>query len=108
MERYTHLKNLLAEVSDVPDDSILSRTVHDDHQLRVVMFNFAAGQDLSEHTSKSAAVLLFLNGEAEVTLGDDALEATTGTFVHMTPHLPHSIVAKSPTTMLLMMLKSQA
>ena len=108
MEDYVYFKALADEVSDVPKDSILSRTIHDDDQLKVVMFRFAEGQDLSEHTSKYAAVLLFLDGEADVTLGDDRLEATTGTFVHMTPHLPHSIVAKMSTTMLLMMLKGQA
>jgi len=51
------------------------------------------------------AVLYFLQGEAKLTLGDDTLEVKPGTWVHMAKGLRHSILAKTPVVMLLMLLK---
>ena len=105
MELYSYFQSLMNDSDDVPADSILSQSIHDDEHMKVVKFTFAAGQELSEHTSTYAAVLFFLKGEADVTLGDDHKEAEVGTFVHMTPRLPHSIKAKTNVVMVLMMLK---
>ena len=51
------------------------------------------------------AVLHFLQGEAKLTLGDDTVEARPGTWVHMAKGLRHSIQAKTPVVMLLLLLK---
>jgi quercetin dioxygenase-like cupin family protein len=51
------------------------------------------------------AVLHFLQGEARLTLGDDTLEAKAGSWVHMPKGLRHSIQAKTPVVMLLLLLK---
>jgi len=39
-------------------------------------------------------------------LGEDEFAAQAGTWVHMEPRLPHSIEAKTPLVMLLLMLKA--
>jgi len=49
------------------------------------------------------AVLHFLQGEAKLTLGDDTVEARPGTWVHMAKGLRHSIQAKTPVVMLLLL-----
>lgn len=103
---YVYFENLLDEGRDVPEGGILSRTLHDDERVRVVLFSFAPGEELSEHTSTHAAVLQFIGGEADVTVGGDAVSAQAGTFIHMIPNLPHSIRAQTPVVMLLMMLKA--
>jgi hypothetical protein len=43
--------------------------------------------------------------EAKLTLGDDIVEARPGTWVHMPAGLRHSIQAKTPVVMLLLVLK---
>lgn len=101
---YTFLKDLQAEVP-VPENGILSRTVFNDDSLKIVAFGFSAGQELSAHTAPMAAVLYFVSGEAELTLGEDKQAAQAGTVVHMSPKLVHGILAKTPTVMMLMMLK---
>jgi quercetin dioxygenase-like cupin family protein len=88
-----------------PEKGILSRTLHNDDRFKVVLFGFAQGEELSEHTASMPAILHFLQGEAKLTLGDDSIEAKPGTWVHMTKGLRHSIQAKSPVIMLLMLLK---
>lgn len=50
-------------------------------------------------------MLVFVKGEANVGLGDDVQEAHAGTWVHMPANLKHSIRAKTPVVMLLVLLK---
>jgi quercetin dioxygenase-like cupin family protein len=104
---YTHFADLAAEV-EPPADGTLSRTLYQDDGLKVVLFGFAAGQELSEHTASTPAIMHFLRGDAEVTLGADCVEAKAGTWVHMTAQLPHSIRATSPSVMLLLLLKESS
>lgn len=92
---------------DIPDDAILSRTLLDTPGLRLVLFRFAAGQELSEHTASVPAVIQIISGEARLTLGDTTHDASAGAFAYMPANLPHAIYAKSPLTMLLQMHKLQ-
>jgi quercetin dioxygenase-like cupin family protein len=103
---YTFIPSLFEQLPEIPADTIVSRTVYDDAQVKVVLFGFAPGQELSEHTAAQAAVLYFLGGEAGLTLGSEALDVQAGTWVHMPARLPHSIKARTPVQMLLYLLKS--
>ena len=102
---YTFFADILALLPEVPADSILSRTVFDGPDMKGTLFGFAAGQELSEHTASRAAVLHFLKGDAQLTLGQETFDAVPGSWVHMPPHLPHSIVAREPTVMLLLLMR---
>ena len=101
---YTHFSDLAKEAQP-PDKGTLSRTLFTDDRLKVVLFGFAQGEELSEHTASMPACLHFLQGEAKLTLGDDTVEATPGTWVHMATGLRHSIQAQTPVVMLLLLLK---
>jgi quercetin dioxygenase-like cupin family protein len=101
---YTHILDLVKE-AEPPADGILSRTIYQDDQVKVVVFGFGQGQELSEHTASKPAMLFFVKGEATVGLGDDRKEAQAGSWVHMPAGLKHSIKAKTPVVMLLVLLK---
>jgi quercetin dioxygenase-like cupin family protein len=101
---YTHFSDLAKEIQP-PDKGILSRTLHNDDRLKAVIFGFGRGEELSEHTASIPAILHFLQGEAKLTLGDDMLDAKPGTWVHMPTGMRHSIQAKTPVVMLLLLLK---
>lgn len=51
------------------------------------------------------AIMHFVQGEARVTLGNDTIDAQPNTWVHMPAHLPHSIHARTPVIMLLLLLR---
>jgi quercetin dioxygenase-like cupin family protein len=102
---YTLLTDLAGQV-EAPTDGTLSRTIYHDERLKVVLFGFSAGQELSEHTSSTPAIMHFLLGESDVTLGPDKVAANAGAWIHMPAQLPHSIRAKTPVVMLLTLLKS--
>lgn len=104
MTNYTHILDLVKE-AEPPADGILSRTIFQDDRVKVVIFGFGQGQELSEHTASKPAMLHFVKGEATVGLGNDFQEAQAGTWVHMPAGLKHSIKAKTPVIMLLVLLK---
>jgi quercetin dioxygenase-like cupin family protein len=95
---------LIKEI-EVPQRGILSRTLHNDDDVKVVLFGFSAGHELSAHTAPMPASLYFLEGEADLTLGEDRTVVKAGAFAHMPPNLKHGIVARTPLVMLLIMMK---
>jgi quercetin dioxygenase-like cupin family protein len=103
---YTFIENLQEQIPDIPADSIISRTFHEDERLKAILFGFAAGQELSEHTASQPAILYFVKGEADLTLGGDSMAARAGTWAHMPARLAHSVHAKTPVVMLLLLFKA--
>ncbi len=99
---YTVINDLPALISIQPD-SIVSRTFCNGDRLKAIMFGFDAGQELSEHTSNQTAIIQIVQGEATITLGDDRHELSAGSWLHMPPHLKHSVYADTPLLMLLLM-----
>jgi quercetin dioxygenase-like cupin family protein len=95
----------LAQEMEPPADGTLSRTMFQDERLKAVLFGFAAGQELSEHTASTPAIMHFFSGEADVTLGSEAIVAKGGAWIHMPAKMTHSIRAKTAVVMLLLLLK---
>ncbi|MBI3957965.1 MAG: cupin domain-containing protein [Chloroflexi bacterium] len=102
---YVAIADLRALLSAIGPESIVSRTIFNEAAGRAILFGFAPGQELSEHTAAMAAILHILEGHATLTLGGDAMEAAPGALVYMTPNLPHSVYAHDQVVMLLTMLK---
>ncbi len=103
-ESYSFFASLEAE-AQIPENGILSRTLYNDDHVKVLIFGFAAGQELSAHTAPMAASLYFVRGEATLTLGADVRDVKEGSFAYMPPALVHGIAAKTPLVMLLSMYK---
>jgi len=95
----------LASAIAVGEGQTVSKPLFQDDSIKIVLFGFAEGQELSEHTATVPAILHFTSGKAAVTLGSETIEAGPGTLVHMPAHLRHSIVAQTETRMLLFLLK---
>jgi len=99
-------QNLQDEITQIQPDSIISRTLFNNDRLKVVLFGFAPGQELSEHTASMPAVLHILDGEAHLTLGGEEKYAAPGSWAYMPANLPHSVYAQTSLYMLLLMLKN--
>ena len=101
---FTQFSDLAKEV-EPPEDGILTRTLFNDDHVKAVLFGFGQGEELSEHTAAMPAILHFIQGEATLTLGEETVEAQPGTWIHMPANLQHSVHAKTPVVMLLLLLK---
>ncbi len=95
----------LATAIEIPEKGTLSLTLHQDDHTKLVLFGFAQGQELSEHTAAVPAIIQQISGEAQWKLGDQIINAIPGTLSHMPANLPHSIAATKPCVMLLTLLK---
>jgi quercetin dioxygenase-like cupin family protein len=102
---YFFTQDILSEIQ-VPQKGILSHTLYNDEQAKIILFGFAAGEVLSDHTAPMPAMIQILSGEVTLTLGPDRCEAVSGCLVYMEPQLTHGVVAKTPTMMLLTLLKA--
>ncbi len=106
MSEFVYFEDLTTLLGDLQPDSIISRTLHGDDDVKAVLFGFDAGQELSEHTAALPASIFVLRGEATLTLGGERRQARPGTWVHMPPHMPHTVVAHTPLIMLLLLYRA--
>lgn len=89
------------------DDSVVSKTLLNKADGNLTLFSFDSGQGLSEHTSPYDAVVQIVDGEAQLTIGGQAVTASAGELVIMPAHVPHSLHAEQPFKMLLIMIRSK-
>jgi quercetin dioxygenase-like cupin family protein len=102
---YTLVESVPSSV-ETPASGILSKVLFSDDAMRVTAFAFAAGEEMTDHTSTMEATLHFLEGEAEVTLGDDTVSVQAGGWVQMNAGLVHGIRAVTAVKMLLVLLRA--
>jgi quercetin dioxygenase-like cupin family protein len=81
--------------------AVVSKVVHRGDGMNVTVFGFDAGEELTEHQAARAAVVQVLFGRLRLTVDGEELELVPGSWLHMTPGTPHSLVATEPTIMLL-------
>jgi len=95
---------LAAETQFAPN-GIVSRTLLRAPNGRVVLFGFAEGQELTEHTSTQHATIQILSGECEFFLGGKPRALKAGDLLYMPPNLPHAVKATKQFSMLLTLMK---
>jgi len=88
-------------------NGIVSRTLLRTERTRVVLFGFAEGQELTEHTSTQSAVVQILSGDCEFSLAGKPHPAKAGDLIYMPPNLPHAVRATSQFSMLLTLSKPE-
>lgn len=92
----------LPEAVQVSPAGIVSRTVLQTPELRVVLFAFDAGQELTAHTSRRRAVVQVLSGNCEFRFAGAWHRLVAGTLLHLPPDHPHAVRASDgPFSMLL-------
>lgn len=102
--QHVYVPDLGAEVT-IPEEGTLSRTLHRDELVRLVVFGFDEGQELTEHTSASAAVVQVVSGS--VTVGVEGEERRMGpaAWLLLPPGMPHSLRALEPSVVLLTLVR---
>lgn len=104
---YAYIADLNDRI-EIPSEGILSRTLFQDADVKLVLFGFSAGQELSEHTASRPAAILVLRGTARLLLGEDQVQAGPGAWIHMPAGLRHAVRAESPLAMLLVLMSPAA
>jgi quercetin dioxygenase-like cupin family protein len=97
----------LTDETKFAPNGIVSRTLLRTANSRVVLFGFAEGQELTEHTSTQHAVVQILSGECEFSLGGKPHAVKAGDLIYMPPNLPHALKATTQFSMLLTLSKPE-
>ena len=100
------IPDLLAEAPPV-ERGIHSQTLDDDPDLRLVLFSFAPGEELSEHTASRPAVVHVLDGSGVAVVGGEEHAVAAGAWFRMPARMPHSIKATTPLRMALYLLAGE-
>ncbi len=88
------------------DGSVVSRTLVNKSTGTVTLFAFDEGQSLSEHTAPYDALVVMLDGEADITVAGNTVRAHAGDLVMMPANSPHALVAMTRYKMMLTMIRS--
>lgn len=90
------------------EQGIVSRALITTPTMRVTLFGFAEGQELTEHASSSRAIIQVLSGRSEWTVAGARMDIAAGEVLHMPPGTRHAVRANEPFSMLLTLVKEGA
>ncbi len=88
------------------DGAIVSRVLLKGPAGSVTVFAFDAGQELSEHTAPYEALILMLDGEAEVQVSGEPHRVVAGDALLLPANAPHAVKATTRFKMILTMMRS--
>lgn len=88
------------------DGSVVSRLLIDKPAGTVTIFAFDEGQGLSEHTAPYHAMVLILDGEADILIANDSNKMKAGEIIVMPANVPHALKAITKFKMMLTMVKA--
>ena len=94
-----------AELIDIQPGGVVSRTVVKKKTGTVTVFAFDAEEGLSEHTTPFDALIMSLEGEAEITISGSAHHIGTGDIIRLPAGEPHAVKAITPFKMILTMIR---
>lgn len=94
------------ELVSYQEGSVVSRTLIKKGAGTVTLFAFAAGEGLSEHTAPFDALVHIIEGEAEVTVGDENRIVSAGQMIILPANEPHALHAGRPFKMMLTMIRA--
>src|SRR3954467_756995 len=96
----------LAALLEHQEKSIVSRVLLKNPGGTITLFAFAKGEGLSEHTAPFDALVLGVEGEAEIQISEQKHRLQEGETITMPARQPHAVHALSDFKMLLVMIKT--
>jgi len=90
----------LIEVLKTDPERIRPTLLHNSTQMRVVLFGFEPGQEMSPHTAPSEICFHIVEGAGTVLVGEEEQEVGAGAIVFCPPDVLHGIKARQRMTVL--------
>jgi Uncharacterized conserved protein, contains double-stranded beta-helix domain len=98
---------LVTDLLQYQDGSIVSRVLLKNKGGTVTLFAFDQGEGLSEHTAPFEALVLVIDGEAEVEIAGKPYSVGTGETITLPANIPHAVRAATRFKMLLTMIRTE-
>lgn len=88
------------------EGSVVSKEIVNRATGTITLFAFDKGQGLSEHKAPYDAIVMIIDGVAEITVSGKISTVKVGEYLIMPANAPHALKAKEAFKMLLVMIKS--
>ena len=98
----------LSALLDYQTGAVVSRTLVKKEAGTVTAFAFDAGEGLSEHTAPFEALVVVIDGEAEISIAGAPHRVTAGQLLRLPAGQPHAVKAVTRFKMLLIMIRGAA
>lgn len=106
IENIVHAKPLaLLEQVEYEPGKVASRTLAKQPGVNMTLMAFDAGEGVGTHAAPGDAMAYILDGEAEITVGEETQRASAGQALVMPSGVPHAVRAVSAFKMLLIVVK---
>ena len=96
----------LVDLLQYQDGSIVSRVLLKNKGGTVTLFAFAEGEGLSEHTAPFDALIVVLDGGADIKIADERFKVQQGETITLPANRPHAVRASTKFKMLLIMIRA--
>lgn len=96
----------LVDLLQYQDDSIVSRVLLKNKGGTVTLFAFDEGEGLSEHTAPFDALVVVLDGEADIEIAGESFTVRQGETITLPANRPHAVKAAAKFKMLLIMIRA--
>ena len=96
----------LLDLAEYQQGSVVSNTLVKKEKGTVTLFAFDEGEGLSEHTAPFDALVHVVDGEAEVSVGDETFRVSPGQLLLLPADVPHAVHAPVKFKMLLTMIRA--
>lgn len=95
----------MANLVEYQAGRVVSLTLVQNEGLTLTLFAFAKGEGVSTHSAPGDAMVYILDGEAEITIGDQKIIGRQGQTVVMPSDIPHGLDATENFKMMLILVK---
>lgn len=95
----------MKELTTYQSEAIVSRTLLNRNGGTATMFAFDQGQALSEHTAPYDALIIAIDGKADIALSGNRYSIEEGQMIRLPANEPHAVKALTRFMMLLVMIR---
>ena len=96
----------VAAIVEYQPGAVVSRTLLKKEAGTVTAFAFDAGEGLSEHTAAFDALVMIVDGEAEISIAGVSHRVTAGHLLRLPAGRPHAVKAITRFKMILVMIRA--
>ncbi len=86
----------LADLVTYQDGQVVSKTLVQNPGVSITVFSFDKGEEISTHASHGDAMVYVIDGQAEITIGDEKFTVKAGETILMPADVPHAVAAAEP------------
>ena len=97
----------LGELLKYQEGSIVSRVLLKNKGGTVTLFAFDKGEGLSEHTAPFDALVVNVDGEADISIAGESFRLRQGETITLPANRPHAVRAESRFKMILIMIRAE-